>query len=134
VTGSAFHRSRRVRGRSARAWLAAALLVAAASPAAADWTTLRWTHPDPSDVQNFRVHIGSRSGRYDRVLDVGKPSPDADGVFSYLVDLGDGDPVYVALTAIGHDGLESALSNERAIEQVSAGTLGQPGKPVLVGP
>lgn len=121
---------RRSLGRSVPTLLAApvlaSILVLAAGGAA--WAagtrveTLRWAHPDPSDVAGFRVHVGSAPGVYDRSIDVGLPAQGG-GVFTYDLAVPSDADVYVAVTAYDADGLASPFSNEqfRAAPQSGSG-------------
>lgn len=94
----------------------AALLLAmgfATTAAQARVETLRWEHPAPARVDGFRVHLGEQSGRYTRTIDVGKPAPDALGVFRHALSVEDGATVYVAVSAYRRGGEKSRPSNEQ---------------------
>lgn len=119
-----------------RSWgvLGALMLVAGlclvASGAQARQQTLRWKHPDPGAVAGFRVYVGTHSHQYTSTFDVGKPTPDASGVFSSTVSVPDGVTVYVAVAAYSAQGLESPLSNEQsyaAPNATSGGTTSSSG-------
>jgi hypothetical protein len=102
-------------GRGRRLWvalLAGAGALAAATAADARTETLRWTHPAPGTVRGFHVHVGPASRQYARAIDVGKPAPDANGVYSAQIQVGNTDVVYVSISAYGPGGT-SAYSNER---------------------
>jgi hypothetical protein len=89
----------------------AGLALALASTAQARVETLRWLHPSVSDVSGFRVHIGSAPRDYDRTIEAGMPAADADGIFSFDVEVADEATVYVAVSAYNSVG-ESVPSNE----------------------
>jgi len=92
-------------------WLAAAALlglVCAAGSANARVVTLRWTHPNGSAIEFYRVHVGSQSRQYTRTIRVGNRR-------SYRLVLGDRERAFVAVTA--HIGsLSSDYSNERRFD------------------
>jgi hypothetical protein len=129
------------RRRRLAAGLALGLGVAAASAADARSIVLRWRFAAPERAAGFRVHVGSQPGVYTHTFDVGKPAPDADGVFRARIEVpGDG-PVFLAVSAYGERGEESARSNEgvRApapgeAEADAAQRLGTPGRPRVVRP
>ena len=78
--------------------------------------TLRWkdSDPDPTRIEGFVVHSGPDSRSYDTSVDVGWPTPDADGIFSYDLTVPDDASVYVAVTAYDAE-LESDYSNEKLL-------------------
>jgi len=91
--------------------------------------TLRWSHPQPSSVDGFRVYYGSSSGNYDQSLDVRIPGTDGSGNFVYDLRVPADQVVYVAVTAYAE--LESGFSNEKVSEPPAPppSALGQPGRP-----
>jgi hypothetical protein len=116
------------------------LALAAASAADARSVTLRWRFAAPERAAGFRVHVGSAPGVYTHTIDVGKPAPDAEGVYRVSIEVPDQEPTFLAVSAYGERGEESARSNEtlRAPEPAAgeAGArqrLGAPGKPRVVG-
>lgn len=109
-----------------RAACAAIALLLPAGAAQARSELLRWQHPNPSTVAGFKVHVGSSSGSYQTVIDVGLPTP-VNGVYSFALQVPDPDGVYVAVSAYGPTGLEGPRSNEKFRE----GLLGAPGKPQI---
>lgn len=120
------------------AFVAALLLAAGAAEARS--VTVRWRHPAPERAAGFRVHVGSAPGLYTRTVDVGKPVPDADGVYHATIEVGDQERVFLAVSAYGARGEESPRSNEtvRAPAGPEAGDaergLGTPGRPRVVPP
>ena len=94
--------------------------------------TLRWTHVAPSEVRSFKVRWGTRPGVYQATLDVGKP-PLTGGVFATAIDVPATETVYVALSAVGTNGLESILSNVgiRTPQGSGGGSIGEPGRPQI---
>jgi hypothetical protein len=127
-------------GRRVLAGLAFALGLAAASAADARSITLRWRYPAPERAAGFRVHVGSAPGVYTRTVDVGKPAPDAEGVYRATIEVADHEPSFLAVSAYGERGEESPRSNEtlRAPEPAegeagAAPRLGTPGRPRVVG-
>jgi hypothetical protein len=107
-------------------FLAAAALVLSAASASAQLRveTLRWTHPNPSEVAGFRVHYGLTSGVYLASVNVGVPAKDSSGAYVYPLSLTLLDTVYVSVTAYDADGVSSPFSNEK----VRAGTDGGGGE------
>ena len=90
--------------------LACAWALGFASIAEARVELVEWQQPAPGEVSGFKLHLGSSSGSYETVLDVGLPSQ-VDGRFSEPVAVGDADMVYVAVSAYNAAG-SSPLSNE----------------------
>lgn len=85
----------------------------AADGASARTETVRWTYSDASRVTGFRVRIGSSSGSYSSVINVGKPTP-AGGVYSATITAADAATVYAVIA--GYDATqESPNSNERVL-------------------
>jgi hypothetical protein len=101
-----------------------------ASPASAVETEVRFMHIEFFDVAEFRALIGFQPGVYTRTVDLGIPSK-AGAIYTALVDVSEGVDLYIAVIAVGHNGLVSAPSNERQRHIVSATVLGRPGQPVL---
>jgi hypothetical protein len=97
-----------------------------AGTAQARTETLRWTHSAPNDVVNFEAYFGSQPGSYDNVVNLGKPTPDANGVYTATIEVGSGD-VYIALRAVGALSTQSPLSNERARTGTSTSSGGTGG-------
>ena len=95
--------------------LAVALLLMASTLASARTETLRWTHNNPSSVAGFVIYSGLRSNNYDTEIDVSTPQPNAQGVFTFDINVSDDATVYVAVTAYNDAGLESDYSNERTL-------------------
>lgn len=118
-------------GRSALAACAALCLLAGA--ARAETVTLRWRHPAPGRVAGFRAHLGPAPGQYARSIDLGRPTPDATGVYRARVEVDDGARTYIAISAYDEGGSESPRSNEWA-RSSTAVVLGQPGRPQVVEP
>jgi hypothetical protein len=103
--------------------------------------TVRWRYAAPERVAGFRLHLGPAPGQYTRTLDVGKPRPDADGVFRVRIEVPDHEATFVAVTAYDVRGAESPHSNEtvRATaperpEGAAPAGLGTPGRPEVVRP
>ncbi len=94
-----------------------------ATSAAARTETLRWTEPPGQSVARFEVLMGSAPGNWSDTQDLGLPNMDVNGVYSADIQVPDADDVYVAVRAIGTNGLESAPSNA----QLRAGLLPDPG-------
>jgi hypothetical protein len=117
--------------RSALAACAALCLMASA--ARAETVTLRWRHPSPARVAGFRAHLGPAPGQYTRTIDLGRPVPDAAGVYRARVEVDDGARTHLAVSAYDERGRESAPSNEWA-RRSTAGALGRPGRPQVVEP
>ena len=112
---------------------AVAVLSVAALAARAETITLRWRYAAPERIAGFRVHTGPAAGQYTRTVDVGRPAPDAGGVFSARVDVADGEPTHLAVSAYDANGVESPLSGDRE-HAASAGAPTRPGRPEVVEP
>ncbi len=105
-------------------------LVALAAPAAADdalW--IRWTHPAPETVASFNVHLGSMPGVYDEVIAVGLPPRDGEGAYGWSLGFDGKGGRFVAISAVGHDGQQSALSNIGYFRSPALEPIGRPGQP-----
>jgi hypothetical protein len=123
-----------VRKRGSLPALVAALAVSlAAASAGGETLTLRWRHAAPERVTGFRVHTGRAPGVYTRTVDVGKPAPDAAGLFRVSVEVPDGEATHVAVSAYDAAGAQSARSNEWTRPSPAA-ALGTPGRPQVVEP
>ena len=114
---------------AAAAWAAA---VGTATAAQADTVTLRWRYPAPAQarVAGFRVHFGSSPGALTHSIDLRQLKPDAAGFFRARVEVPDGEPVYVAVSAYDASGAESPRSEAR----LHSPGLGAPGRPAVVDP
>ena len=104
-----------------------------AATARAETVTLRWRHPAAERVTGFRVHVGGAAGVYTRTIDLGRPTPDARGVYRARVELDESERTHLALSAYDETGRESAYSNEWA-RSSPAPELGAPGRPQVVEP
>ncbi len=79
---------------------------AAVTPAAATTVTLAWNANSETDLQGYRVFVGTESGQYSQSYDAGTS-------LSFPVDdLVLGQTYYFAVTVIGSTGLESLASSE----------------------
>ena len=92
---------------------------------------ITWIHESPSDVQRFVIYLSPTAGSVAlaRQIDVGKPGGSNSNTaqfFSALVPVGLGE--YVAIAAIGRNGLQSVLSEWRQPQPT------QPGQPLVIGP
>ena len=119
----------------ALAALAAGLAAIACSAAAAEpyVTELEWIHPDPESVEEFRVWLAWSEDEKlaPTVVPVGKPQHGDRFVWGVQVD--EQNPTFVAVVAVGRDGLESAPSEWRRIDwRPGHGPLDVPGRPYLV--
>lgn len=112
---------------------ACAALCLSAAAGRAETVTLRWRHPAPERVAGFRAHVGAASGAYARTIDLGRPTPDAAGVYRARIEVDDGERAYLAVSAYDEAGRESARSNEWA-RSSSTPVLGTPGRPQVVEP
>jgi hypothetical protein len=112
------------------------LVLAVSAIAHARTETLRWEHPNPSQVAGYYVHYGAISGNYTTHINVALPPVNSDGTYSYDVEVPDDEEVYVAVTAYDALSQESAYSNEqqRLPQPPPAGPepLGRPGRPELI--
>jgi hypothetical protein len=117
--------------RALAAGISAALILGAPSMAEARTELLRWTHPDSASVASFNVYFGTASRSYGAPVDAGKPAPDSAGVYSFSLQVPasvENQPLYIAMTASGGEGEESAYSNEKI--RGPAGGLSPPTPPV----
>ena len=103
--------------------------------------TVRWRFAAPERAAGFRVHVGSAPGVYTRTIDVGKPPPDAEGIFRATIEVADHAPSFVAVSAYGEHGEESPRSNESVRapaaaegESATGEPLGTPGRPRVIAP
>ncbi len=92
---------------------------------------ITWIHESPSDVQRFVIFLSHNSGSVAeaRQIDVGKPGGSNSNTaqfFSALVLVGLDE--YVAIAAIGRNGLQSVLSEWRQPQPT------QPGQPLVIEP
>jgi hypothetical protein len=79
----------------------------------ADDPPVSYMHPDPSAIAGYRLHLGVRSRNYPLKLDLGmKPRIPWEVVSEPLPFPLPSVPVFMAMTAITHSGVESAYSNE----------------------
>ncbi len=99
----------------------------AASVSAAEMTTLRWTHPTPSQVAGFRVFVGYSSENYEPEFEVDFAGlTPINGIYQVSIEIDGSKPAYVALRAYNSQET-SDLSNER----IYTIPLGIPGRPRL---
>jgi hypothetical protein len=105
--------------------VATALLFAVGAEARTE--QVRWTHPNPAEVQTFQVHVGPSPRAYTQTIDVGKPARSAAGVYTYDLVVPDTAVVYLAVTATGPTRLRSAFSNEQVRNPAATGGGGTPG-------
>lgn len=112
---------------------ACAALGLAAAAARAETVTLRWRHPAPERVAGFRAYVGGAPGSYTRSIDLGRPTPDAAGVYRARVEVDEGERTHLAVSAYDENGRESARSNEWARSSATP-VLGTPGRPQVVEP
>ena len=109
---------------------ALALSLALGTSAQAESVTLRWWHATSTPAAGFRVHFGGSPAVLPHSIDLGHLEPDAEGVFRARVELPDGEPVYVAISAYDANGAESPRSRA----WLHSPALGTPGRPEVVDP
>ena len=123
------------------ATLAVVLLLMASTVASARTENLRWMHNDLSSVAGFVIYYGLSSGNYTTNIDVPEVQPDAQGIFTFTLEIGvpDDTTIYVAMTAYGFVGEESGYSNEKTRgpaptepTPVPEPVLGKPGTPYVI--
>jgi hypothetical protein len=107
-----------------------AAAVVAASAVHADTVTLRWRHAAPARVAGFRVHFGKSPDALTHSIDLHQLRPDAAGIFRARVELPDGEPVYVAVSAYDASGAESQPSKA----WLRSPGISAPGRPAVVDP
>jgi len=110
--------------------LAPALLLAIATATGAESLTLRWRHAASTPAAGFRVHFGKSPAVLPHSIDLGHLEPDAAGIFRARIELPDGEPVYVAISAYDASGAESPRSRA----WLRSPALGKPGRPRVVEP
>ncbi|MBY0400993.1 hypothetical protein K2X89_11900 [Myxococcota bacterium] len=88
-------------------------LLLGATDAEARQEVLQWTHPDATAVQRFEALYGTSTGVYGAPVSLGKPTPNASGVFQGSITVGDTANVYVVVRAVGTSGEISPNSGER---------------------
>jgi len=79
--------------------------------ASARTETLRWTQSEPPAVAGFRVHWRVAGGA-SNTENAGLPARDAQGVYSYSINVDDAADVFFSLTAYDGGGVSSYPSNE----------------------
>jgi hypothetical protein len=87
----------------------------AASDVHAATKTVRWSHPNVSNVSGFKIVVGPSSRAYDSTFNVGMPSAGS-GTYEATVNLPDGRENYVAVVAYNIAG-DSTPSNEAVVEE-----------------
>jgi hypothetical protein len=108
--------------------LAAASLLAASS-ASAGTVPVEFSHVQQATIVEYRAVFGFEPGAYSEERSLGVP-PQSSGVFSTTVEIPDDVDVFVAVVAVGLNGVRSAPSNER-LRVSPSNLLGAPGQPVL---
>ena len=109
----------------------ALFLTGLAGTAEARQETLRWTQDLGSQVATFHIYVGSSPGSADLLSQsIGVPTPDANGVYSYTLDVDSNATIYVRMTAVNTADVHSTASNEIA----RSVALGMPGQPIVVLP
>ena len=94
--------------------------------------TVRWKHPHVFQVAMFRVYWGLDPGVRDRFVEVSAAPQALPGVYSAGVLVPSHQTVYISVTAIGTNGLESGHSDMGQRMPASADPdpgLGVPGRP-----
>jgi hypothetical protein len=90
-----------------------------------------WGHPSPSSVRSFIVYIAPESGAIElaRQVDVGVPAGQTLGSLRlYTAIVSSEEDEYIAVAALGRNGLLSPLSSWGRVQPT------QPGQPKLVQP
>ncbi|MFO0687473.1 MAG: hypothetical protein U0900_02080 [Myxococcota bacterium] len=88
-------------------------LLLGATDAQARQEVLQWTHPDAAAVQRFEALYGTSTGVYGSPVSLGKPTPNASGVYQGSLTVGDTANVYIVVRAVGTTGEISPNSAER---------------------
>jgi hypothetical protein len=86
-------------------------------------------------VAGFVVYYGPSSANYTTAIDVPPLQSDAQGIFTFGIDVPDDATIYVTLTAYDGAGQESTYSNEGMRSPALSETdpaLGKPGRPYVV--
>jgi len=109
-------------------------LGAAAGAAEADQDVLvRWSHPQPSLVDGFRIHTRTEGAAHDTGTDVGLPALGLDGRYEANIPIPEGVQVYIRLSAYNSVGASPLSTRENGyLVETGGETLGKPGRPVLV--
>lgn len=111
------------------------LVVAAVSPtnAAASYDALLLWSAVP-DAAGYRVYMKRNSGSYDPPVDIGRRTPDADGIVTFeLSSVAIVDTTHFGVTSYDESGLESDMSNEIALNRdvilANSGDANEPTSP-----
>jgi hypothetical protein len=92
------------------AWTAVLVVPASAAPRS---VRLRWAPSPTPDLLGYRVYARQLADFFGSPIEAGQPVPDGEGNLSItLAGFDDGVDWVFALTAVGADSIESALSNE----------------------
>ena len=118
-------------GRRASTAFCLAVAILSASAASARTERFRWTHT--GSVTGFRRYWGPASGSYSSSMNVGVPSKDSTGAYSYDLVVPDADTIYVTVTAWS-DTLESLRSNEISRAGITGGSTTPPPPPAPTTP
>ncbi len=93
--------------------------------AASAWArteAVRFTHATPQDVLRFEALVGDATGVYTETINLGKPTPDGQGVYVGSLVVADARSVFIAIRAVG-----ASASSSPSNEQLRAGTGGSGG-------
>lgn len=96
----------------------------------ADTQLVRWYHPEPSNVDGFRILRGGSAESYEDDQDIGLPEL-TDDVYSYAVEFLDSPETHVAIVAYNADGVSapsnSAVLSPSTVDLGADETLGSAG-------
>ncbi len=114
-----------------RSLLLSLLALGFAAAADAREETVRWTQASTGEVELFHVQVGTSPGSAN-LMDqpIGKPAPDAQGIYSFTLDVDTDETIYVRMLAVSSQDVASDPSNTIA----RSVPLGTPGQPVVQAP
>jgi hypothetical protein len=114
-----------------RGLLASLVVLGFAAAAEAREETVRWTHSLPADVTAFHIQVGTSPGSANLMdQSIGKPAPNAQGIYTFTVDVNTEETIYVRMLAVSNQDVASDPSNTitRSVP------LGMPGQPIVQAP
>ncbi|MCP5044177.1 MAG: hypothetical protein GY944_24375 [bacterium] len=104
---------------AAVAFVIAALLLAFAGTAQARTEIIRWTHGGSVDAVTFRMYVSTTPGISGSTqiadLSMAEAGPNAEGEYFHSIEVADELTIYVTVTAVSNEDVESYRSNEKIL-------------------